>query len=1232
MIKCCNPITIKKKQIKFFLYAFFFFTIVSNTFSQAKNQLNENFYLNLNGKWEFFNLDNKDLSNPDFIPQNNINYLQMPGRLFKQKKIEHTGFLWLRKIFYLDRIPQEVLGIYLGEIKSIDETYINGFLIGKTGKMPPEENQAYDVRRNYLIPPSFLKKGENLISIRIYEPPPQNHAGIEAADIYISDFQQIQKADFVKNFIDGLIALASFVVGTYFLILYKSFRKYKETLYFGLTSCAIGLYIFFYENTKYLFFDLNSFDFILLKKIEYFFLFNVPIFYTLFVYRLFSLKHNLYIKIYVFAGILLHIAVFLSPATYYMVGVLRVWQVYLFIAFIYGFLNHIYNFNKEKKDTIFLLGANILLTIFSFIDVGGTLHLHNLPKLLPYGTAFYTFVITIVINYRLKNINTFISNQYKNLVYLTESQFEIIDFLQLGKNYYNYLLTRLRLKKFCVSVSDAHGNNYNFFTEEKWMMMAPKIQNIYIENNELIITKENNFQELSLKQEKILFFPLISENIKRGYILISWKPKDDEEYILHILRILKIEIGSHITRLDYKVNLEQINAELEQRVKERTKEIQQKNLELKRLNEMKTNFFTNISHDIKTPLSLMTIPLDSLLNQGDNINEEQKRSIENIKYNTYKIITMINSLLDAAKLESKKTDVNFVFDDIAQFIKRISEIFRDIILKKNMKFILNIPETPIHTLFDPEKIEKIINNLISNAIKHNLPNKAIIIRLEETDKNHYEIEVKDFGNGIPKKYLSNIFHKFWQFLDDKGISQTGSGLGLSIVKEFTKLHKGKITVESEVNKYTRFILKMPVLKKEKTNYNMVQAPNNFYLSYQQKEKLYADIKNELNLKQKKTSIVTTSILHKIFVLNSTSEIKILLEKVLVNYYSLTFIKEEKKYYSLSKTRLPDIILLYFEKIENKSLLLISKLKNNPDLKYMPFIVISPDTKSISTRNTLSMGIDEFITIPFHPEELTIKMQNLIEQKELRLELKKKYQELNNQLNLTKKLQENFLPKPIELRPQWNFKYHFDPMHQLGGDFFHLVKLKDNSLSGIIFDVSGHGVAPAIITLMSRAFLENSMYETGQNPALLLSLLNEQIYKTFSKYFATAFAFHVAADKKLITFSNAGHLPAILFNKDKLTEITNKGRLLGAFQGNFWKNDEVKLNETSWKLFLYTDGIIEARPSQNDNTETFGLHRLKTFIKENGKKKNLIPLLTKSIKNYKGLRTQSEDDMTFLCIN
>lgn len=239
---------------------------------------------------------------------------------------------------------------------------------------------------------------------------------------------------------------------------------------------------------------------------------------------------------------------------------------------------------------------------------------------------------------------------------------------------------------------------------------------------------------------------------------------------------------------------------------------QQRDLE-KSLNEQlaaatqsKLVFFTNVSHDLRTPLTLISEPVEQLAD-ADNLTPRQQSMMRIARKNVKILHRLINQILDFRKYENGKLSLNMTEVDFGRQAAEWAESFRDIAAKRGLKFRLDIPQgKPLNIAIDVEKIERVFFNLMSNAIKYNRPNGSITFTCD-SDGTTLVFTVADTGEGISAEDLGNIFERFYQV--DR-VHPNGSGIGLSLAKAFAELHGGDITVESEPGRGTVFTVELPV--------------------------------------------------------------------------------------------------------------------------------------------------------------------------------------------------------------------------------------------------------------------------------------------------------------------------------------------------------------------------------------------------------------------------------------
>ncbi|KEI82213.1 histidine kinase [Clostridium botulinum A2 117] len=256
-----------------------------------------------------------------------------------------------------------------------------------------------------------------------------------------------------------------------------------------------------------------------------------------------------------------------------------------------------------------------------------------------------------------------------------------------------------------------------------------------------------------------------------------------------------------------------------------------KNIELlnesREYNKLITEFLSNISHELKTPLNVIFTAVQLLgFYEEDCNNEKQDKYLKLIKQNCYRLMKLINNLLDTTKLDSGYLKLNLVNYNIVNLIEEITLSVTSYAESKgiNIIFDTNVEEKIIAV--DTDKIERIILNLLSNSIKFTNPGGNIFVNVKDSGENVY-IHVKDTGVGIPSDKLESIFERFFQVDKTLKKNKEGTGIGLHLVKSFVEMHNGTVTIKSELGKGTEFIIKLPavVCEKQAKSKNIIYEAN-----------------------------------------------------------------------------------------------------------------------------------------------------------------------------------------------------------------------------------------------------------------------------------------------------------------------------------------------------------------------------------------------------------------------
>ncbi|MFH1846281.1 MAG: HAMP domain-containing sensor histidine kinase [Candidatus Omnitrophota bacterium] len=237
------------------------------------------------------------------------------------------------------------------------------------------------------------------------------------------------------------------------------------------------------------------------------------------------------------------------------------------------------------------------------------------------------------------------------------------------------------------------------------------------------------------------------------------------------------------------------------------KELEEKNKELLKLSQSKSQFVANVSHEFKSPLTVIKEYLEVMIDEEvGKINPGQKKMLKRAKDTVDRLARLVTNLLDLSKIESGKVTLRMQKINIANLIKEILDGYERKFSKRQIVLEKELEDNVGEILVDKDKISEVFINILDNVVKYSPKKKKAYVKLKK-EKKGILIEVADTGRGIPKKYQAKIFSKFERFEPDKC---EGAGLGLSIAKDIIELHKGKIWVESREGKGTRFIFTLPL--------------------------------------------------------------------------------------------------------------------------------------------------------------------------------------------------------------------------------------------------------------------------------------------------------------------------------------------------------------------------------------------------------------------------------------
>jgi len=410
--------------------------------------------------------------------------------------------------------------------------------------------------------------------------------------------------------------------------------------------------------------------------------------------------------------------------------------------------------------------------------------------------------------------------------------------------------------------------------------------------------------------------------------------------------------------------LEKRQKELEKEIEMATEEIlknketiEQQVLELQKADEVKTRFFTNITHELRTPLSLIKGPLGSVLKSGQ-LDEKNRSFLQTAKKHTKILQKLVTSLLDLSKLESGTMKIDESAFSLFELTRLIVSNFESYAQQAGIEFLFDYKAGK--TMFiklDKEKLEIILNNLISNAVKFTPKGGTVTVRVYD-NKNEILISVHDTGVGIQPDELPLVFDRFYQASNTDKIQTGGTGIGLALSLELTKLMKGTITVESIPSRGSCFTLKIP---RNEVLGGFVPVPE-----------------TDKHLKETYTSHKRGA---RILIVEDNKSLSDYLVAIMSEHYEVLCAEDGKKAVAilehLDEKGLPDLIISDVMMPEMDGYQLLEYLKGHELFWKIPVIMLTARVDLQDKLKALRIGVDDYITKPFEEEELLVRIANLL---------------------------------------------------------------------------------------------------------------------------------------------------------------------------------------------------------------------------------------------------------------
>lgn len=403
---------------------------------------------------------------------------------------------------------------------------------------------------------------------------------------------------------------------------------------------------------------------------------------------------------------------------------------------------------------------------------------------------------------------------------------------------------------------------------------------------------------------------------------------------------------------------------------------------------LKDEFFANVSHELRTPLTLILSPLESLLaDERQNWDAGARTALQTMHNNAVRLLQLVNGLLDFAKLGAGKTRANREPLPIVEWSQTILNDFQPLMRGKHIQATLKADPSDAVVLMDRYLYERILFNLLSNAVKFTPPEGRIEIRLHCT-QDQLTLSVADTGIGIPAQELQNVFQRFRQVEGSSTRRFEGTGLGLALVKEFAGLLDGDMTVESAIGRGSTFTLHCPAPRVSPLSLPLMQASARAILRAQ----VYPP-----QAQVPAAAPSSEGALPRVIVAEDNVEMAAHIAGLLAPFCETKIARDGNEALQLIASWPPDLLLCDVMMPERDGLSVCREVKANPETSDIPVVMLTALTHREALLEGWKAGANEYLYKPFHPKELTTRVQSMLDARQSRKRAEERITTLNERL-------------------------------------------------------------------------------------------------------------------------------------------------------------------------------------------------------------------------------------------
>jgi signal transduction histidine kinase len=443
------------------------------------------------------------------------------------------------------------------------------------------------------------------------------------------------------------------------------------------------------------------------------------------------------------------------------------------------------------------------------------------------------------------------------------------------------------------------------------------------------------------------------------------------------------------------------------------KALEESNQKLMELDQIKSRFFANISHELRTPLTLLLAPLETLLHRFNRSFDQETRNVLLIMHaNGMRLLKLINDLLDLVRMESGRMEIKSEPLEVAEFVKGLASAARQVADDKRLQLETFIDPQLGTLLADRDKLEKIVLNLVFNALKFTPAGGRVELRAEKQGE-EFVLIVTDTGMGISEANLPFVFDRFWQADGSSKRKYQGVGIGLALVKELAEAQGGKVSVQSQEGKGTTFTVRLPYKKAQAVEKPKPQAGEStaesatgtvsseeWLVNLYRRAELFPAM-TPLQDSLKPVEVARNGHLPKALVADDEPDMLRFLKSQLAEHYQVYEAVDGQQAIEKASQFLPDIILLDMMMPEKDGLQACREIRENTPTHNIPIILLTARADEETKMAALGAGASDFLPKPFSTTELHVRIKNLVESHQYQLKLAKQNQALESTIEQLK---------------------------------------------------------------------------------------------------------------------------------------------------------------------------------------------------------------------------------------